>query len=130
MIPFADRRIPLYVRNSLRETSPGTRIAGEVKPGSYPVKALPAIHRQALLSIEGNGMIGVPGVAGRAFTALSQAGHSVSMISQASSESSICFVVPESEADHAVAALEAAFEPEPKLHLIDRIHPEKRVPPI
>jgi aspartokinase/homoserine dehydrogenase 1 len=127
MIPLVDRRIPLYVRNSFRETSPGTRIAGDVKPGSYPVKALTAIHRQALLSIEGNGMIGVPGVAGRAFTALSQAGHSVSMISQASSESSICFVVPESEADHAVAALEAAFEPERKLHLIDRIDAEKRV---
>ncbi|HXH93821.1 MAG TPA: bifunctional aspartate kinase/homoserine dehydrogenase I [Thermoanaerobaculia bacterium] len=127
MIPLVDRRIPLYVRNSFRETSPGTRIAGDVKPGSYPVKALTAIHRQALLSIEGNGMIGVPGVAGRAFTALSQAGHSVSMISQASSESSICFVVPESEADHAVAALEVAFEPERKLHLIDRIDAEKRV---
>lgn len=127
MIPLVDRRIPLYVRNTFRETSPGTRIAGDVKPGSYPVKALTAIHRQALLSIEGNGMIGVPGVAGRAFTALSQAGHSVSMISQASSESSICFVVPEPEADHAVAALEAAFEPERKLHLIDRIDAEKRV---
>ena len=127
MIPLVDRRIPLYVRNSFRETSPGTRIAGDVKPGAYPVKALTAIHRQALLSIEGNGMIGVPGVAGRAFTALSQAGHSVSMISQASSESSICFVVPEAEADHAVAALENAFESERKLHLIDRIDAEKRV---
>jgi aspartate kinase len=127
MIPLVDRRIPLYVRNSFRETSPGTRIAGDVKPGAYPVKALTAIHRQALLSIEGNGMIGVPGVAGRAFTALSQAGHSVSMISQASSESSICFVVPEAESDHAVTALENAFESERKLHLIDRIDAEKRV---
>lgn len=127
MIPLVDRRIPLYVRNSFRETSPGTRIAGDVKPGAYPVKALTAIHQQALLSIEGNGMIGVPGVAGRAFTALSQAGHSVSMISQASSESSICFVVPEAEADHAMTALRNAFESERKLHLIDRIDAEKRV---
>ena len=127
MIPLVDRRIPLYVRNSFRGTSAGTRIAGDVKPGAYPVKALTAIHRQALVSIEGKGMIGVPGVAGRAFTALSQAGHSVSMISQASSESSICFVVPEAEADHAVAALEHAFESERKLHLIDRIEAEKRV---
>ncbi|MEA2336019.1 MAG: bifunctional aspartokinase / homoserine dehydrogenase 1, partial [Thermoanaerobaculia bacterium] len=127
MIPLVDRRIPLFVRNSFRETSAGTRIAGDVKPGAYPVKALTAIHRQALISIEGKGMIGVPGVAGRAFTALSQAGHSVSMISQASSESSICFVVPEAEADHAVAALENVFDPERKLHLIDRIDAEKRV---
>jgi aspartokinase/homoserine dehydrogenase 1 len=127
MIPLVDRRIPLFVRNSFRQTSPGTRIAGDVKPGAYPVKALTAIHRQALVSIEGKGMIGVPGVAGRAFTALSQAGHSVSMISQASSESSICFVVPEAEADHAVSALERAFDSERKLHFIDRIAAEKRV---
>ncbi|MEA2413917.1 MAG: bifunctional aspartokinase / homoserine dehydrogenase 1 [Thermoanaerobaculia bacterium] len=126
MIPLVERRIPLFVRNSFREIS-GTRIAGDVKPGAYPVKALTAIHRQALVSIEGKGMIGVPGVAGRAFTALSNAGHSVSMISQASSESSICFVVPEAEADHAIAALETAFESERKLHLIDRIDAEKRV---
>jgi aspartokinase/homoserine dehydrogenase 1 len=127
MIPLVDRKIPLLVRNTFRETSAGTRIAGDVKPGAYPVKALTAIHRQALISIEGKGMIGVPGVAGRAFTALSNAGHSVSMISQASSESSICFVVPEAEADHAVAALEHVFESERKLLLIDRIDAEKRV---
>ena len=65
MIPLVDRRIPLFVRNSFRETSAGTRIAGDVKPGAYPVKALTAIHRQALVSIEGKGMIGVPGVAGK-----------------------------------------------------------------
>src|SRR5437764_10981743 len=72
-------------------------------------------------------MIGVPGVAGRAFSALAKAGHSVSMISQASSESSICFVVPESEADHAVKALQGAFQSERRMKLIDRIAAEKRV---
>ena len=125
MIPLVDRRIPLYVRNTFHETSAGTRIADDVKPGAYPVKALTAIHRQALVSIEGSGMIGVPGVAGRAFTALSEAGHSVSMISQASSEASICFVLPESEADHAVRALETAFLLERRAKLIDRIRAEK-----
>ncbi|HEY8131649.1 MAG TPA: bifunctional aspartate kinase/homoserine dehydrogenase I [Thermoanaerobaculia bacterium] len=127
MIPLVDRGIPLFVRNSFRPQSTGTRIAADVKPGAYPVKALAAIHRQALIAIEGKGMIGVPGVAGRAFTALAQAGHSVSMISQASSESSICFVLPESEANHAVTALQSAFESERRLKLIDRIHAEKRV---
>jgi aspartokinase/homoserine dehydrogenase 1 len=127
MIPLIDRGIPLFVRNTFNEEREGTRIAGDVKPGEYPVKALTAIHRQALISIEGSGMIGVPGVAGRAFTALSAAGHSVSMISQASSEASICFVVPETEADHAVRALEETFAPERKLKLIDRIEAEKKV---
>lgn len=126
MIPLVDRKIPLFVRNTFREGN-ATRIADDVKPGAYPVKALTAIHRQALVSIEGSGMIGVPGVAGRAFTALSNAGHSVSMISQASSESSICFVVPEGEAVHAVKALEDAFVLERKAKLIDRIRAEKNI---
>lgn len=125
MIPLVDRRIPLFVRNTFRESSSGTRIADDVKPGSYPVKALTAIHRQALISIEGSGMIGVPGVAGRAFTALSNAGHSVTMISQASSEASICFVLPESESEHALRALGEAFALERKAKLIDRIAAEK-----
>jgi bifunctional aspartokinase / homoserine dehydrogenase 1 len=127
MIPLVDRGIPLHVRNTFREALPGTRIAGDVKPGAYPVRALTAIHRQALISIEGSGMIGVPGVAARAFGALSNAGHSVSMISQASSEASICFVVPEPEAAHAMAALEEAFAPERKLKLIDRVRAERDV---
>src|SRR3954447_22278524 len=127
MIPLVDRRIPLFVRNTFRETSAGTRIAGDVKPGAYPVKALTAIHHQALIAIEGKGMIGVPGVAARAFTALSNAGHSVSMISQASSESSICFVLPEAEAKHAIEALEEAFHIEQKLKLVDRVNATRDV---
>ncbi|HEX6158542.1 MAG TPA: bifunctional aspartate kinase/homoserine dehydrogenase I [Thermoanaerobaculia bacterium] len=121
MIPLVDRKIPLFVKNTFREGSTGTRIADDVKPGAYPVKALTAIHKQALVAIEGSGMIGVPGVAGRAFGALSAAGHSVSMISQASSEASICFVVPANEAKHAIGALEEAFLLERKAKLIDRI---------
>jgi aspartokinase/homoserine dehydrogenase 1 len=127
MIPLVDRKIPLFVRNTFHESSAGTRIADDVKPGAYPVKALTAIRRQSMISIEGSGMIGVPGVAGRAFSALSQAGHSVSMISQASSEASICFVLPDSEAAHAVSALEEAFVLERKSKLIDRVRAEGEV---
>ncbi|HEY0143776.1 MAG TPA: bifunctional aspartate kinase/homoserine dehydrogenase I [Thermoanaerobaculia bacterium] len=127
MIPLVDRKIPLFVKNSFREGSTGTRIADDVKPGGYPVKALTAIHKQALVAIEGSGMIGVPGVAGRAFSALSSAGHSVSMISQASSEASICFVVPANEARHAIGALEEAFVLERKAKLIDRIAADTNV---
>ncbi len=127
MIPLVDRKIQLYVRNIFGDGTGGTRIGDDVKPGAYPVKALTAIHQQALVSIEGRGMVGVPGVAGRAFTALSQAGHSVSMISQASSEASICFVVPENEAPHAMAALESAFTLERRAKLIDKIRVDRRI---
>src|SRR5205085_869929 len=63
MIPLVERGIPLFLRNTFRAESRGTRIAADVKPGQYPGRALTVIHRQALLSIEGKGMIGVPGVA-------------------------------------------------------------------
>lgn len=127
IIPLADRHIPLYLRNTFRPDSGGTRISNDAQAAEYPVKALTAVHGQSLVAIEGNGMIGVPGVAARAFTALAQAGHSVSMISQASSEASICFVVPEREADHAVAALEEAFALERKMKFIDRIRADRGV---
>jgi aspartokinase/homoserine dehydrogenase 1 len=127
MIPLVDRKIPLFVRNTFHENPTGTRIADDVKPGAYPVKALTAIRKQAMISIEGSGMIGVPGIAGRAFNALSQAGSSVSMISQASSEASICFVIPDNEAAHAVSALEEAFLFERKSKFIDRIRAETEV---
>ncbi len=126
MIPLVDRRIPLLVRNTFHDGG-GTRIAGDVKSGAYPVRALTAIHGQALIAIEGKGMTGIAGVAGQTFTALSQAGHSAAMISQSSSESSICFVLPQAEAAHAVEALEDAFAKERKLKLIDRIAAQKGV---
>ncbi|MBI1851368.1 MAG: ACT domain-containing protein [Planctomycetes bacterium] len=125
MIPLLDRAIPLRVRNTFDATQPGTRIAADVKAGSYPVKALTAVPHQALISIEGGGMMGVPGIAGRTFGALAAAGHSVAMISQSSSEASICFVLPEAEAARAVQVLSDAFEFELRHRLIDVVRAER-----
>jgi len=127
MIPLVEKRIPLFLRNAFNPGFSGTRIAHNVPAGTYPVKALTAIHSQALVSIEGSGMIGVPGIAARAFTALSHAGHSVSMISQASSEASICFVVPQSEVDAASAVLSRAFAQELDDRIIDAVRVEREV---
>src|SRR6185436_19368001 len=86
-----------------------------------PVKALTAIADQTLLTIAGNGMVGVPGVAARAFGALERAGVSVSLISQASSEHSICMGIPTVAANAAAAALREAFAPELARREIDAI---------
>lgn len=127
MIPLVDRGIPLFVRNSFNPSFSGTRIAADVTAGTYPVKALTAVHRQALITIEGSGMLGVPGIAARAFGALAQAGHSVSMISQSSSEASICFVVPDTEAADAVRALNEAFAIEISTRLVDTVRSENGI---
>ena len=70
------------------------------------------IDRIALVNLEGAGMIGVPGTAHRLFGALREEGISVILISQGSSEHSICFAVPEPEADRAERVVRRAFEPE------------------
>jgi bifunctional aspartokinase / homoserine dehydrogenase 1 len=124
MIPLVDRGIPLYVRNTFNAAFGGTRIAGDVEPGAYPVKALTAIPGQALVSVEGQGMMGVPGIAARTFAALAAGGHSVTMISQASSEVSICFVVPESEAQACRDALLEEFAVEKSAGDIDGVRVE------
>ncbi len=124
LYPLADRPIPLHIRNTFDVSAPGTRIASDVPPGSYPVKALSAIPGQALLSVVGQGMLGVPGVAGRTFSALSAAGHSAAMISQGSSESSICFVIPAADAGHAASAVRLAFADELASGLVEDIRIE------
>ncbi len=121
IIPLLALKIPLFVRNTFRPDEPGTRIAGDVLPGAFPVKALTAAFGQALVAIEGKGMMGVPGIAGRTFQALAQAGISVSMITQASSEASICFIVPDAEAKAAQRALTETFAFEIQNGLIDSV---------
>lgn len=112
MIPAQAHRIPVRTRNSLRPEGAGTRIDARFTAGSHPVKAVSAVRAQALLSIEGKGMAGVPGVSARVFSALAAQEISVTMISQASSESSICLGLPTERAEAAALALREAFRPE------------------
>jgi aspartokinase/homoserine dehydrogenase 1 len=93
----------------------GTTIVVGRAVGGSPVRAVSAIADQALITVSGNGMLGVPGIAARVFSTLAAAGVSVSMISQASSEHSICCTVPARVADFAVKRLREAFA-----HEIDR----------
>ncbi|MDR2013151.1 MAG: aspartate kinase, partial [Rhodanobacter sp.] len=108
MVPAISRHLPILIRNTFRPEHPGTRIdaAGD---RNGPVKGLTLAHDLALLNVEGTGMIGVPGTAERVFAALRAAHVSVVMISQGSSEHSICCVVKLAECDTARAVLERAF---------------------
>lgn len=108
MTPAISRNLPILIRNSFRPEHPGTRIAA-ASDAAGPVKGLTLSPELALLNLEGAGMIGVPGTAERVFAALRDARVSVVMISQGSSEHSICCVVRESEADIGRRALQQAF---------------------
>jgi bifunctional aspartokinase / homoserine dehydrogenase 1 len=121
LIPLADRDIPLYLRPFAQPDQPGTEISARHTLDDYPVKALSAIAAQALVTVAGRGLIGVPGVAARTFATLSEHGMSVSLITQSSSEQSICFTVPEKEAAAAREHLERAFAPEIARREVDSV---------
>ncbi|NRA95878.1 MAG: aspartate kinase [Planctomycetes bacterium] len=109
IIPVAGRQIPVHIKSTLDPDAPGTVIDGRLTRGSHPVKGVSAITDQALVSVEGKGMAGVPGIASRVFGALAHDDISVTMISQSSSESSICLAVSRGDADRAEVSLKRAF---------------------
>jgi bifunctional aspartokinase / homoserine dehydrogenase 1 len=121
LIPLAGRRIPIYVRPFEDPESPGTEVSEQAAPGRFPVKALTAAGGQTLITVTGNGMLGVPGIAARTFAALHGRRISVSLISQASSEHSICFSVPEPFAADARDSLIEEFQGEIARREIDGV---------
>jgi aspartokinase/homoserine dehydrogenase 1 len=121
LIPMATRPIPVFVRPFADPRAAGTEISARRTLDKYPVKALSAAGGQALLTVTGNGMLGVPGIAARTFEALFQQGTSVSLISQSSSEQSICFSVPESAARRARDRLADEFRDEIARQEIDGV---------
>lgn len=115
MAPALMQGIPIWIRNTFNPTHPGTKIHRPEprRPGGpapkFAVKGFSTVDQVALINVEGTGMIGVPGVAHRLFGALREVDVSVIMISQASSEHSICFAVPEGQGNLAKKTVEQAF---------------------
>ncbi|XP_075486505.1 bifunctional aspartokinase/homoserine dehydrogenase, chloroplastic-like [Primulina tabacum] len=116
IIPVMKYDIPIVIRNIFNLAAPGTAIC---RPAGFgiedchrvdsPVKGFATIDNLALVNVEGTGMAGVPGTASDIFGAVKDVGANVIMISQASSEHSVCFAVPEKEVKAVAAALEIRF---------------------
>ena len=104
--PVVERDIPLWVKNTFNPTFAGTRIVREAEISPGAVKAVTAIKGLSMVTVEGRGMLGVPGIAARTFAAVASQGASVLMISQSSSEQSICFVIPTAAVESVIAAIE------------------------
>jgi len=112
--PIVEAGIGLRICNTFNPEHPGTRLipngsANGARNGKQVIKAVTAVRKQKLITIEGRGMLGVPGVAARAFAAVASTGTSVPLITQASSEQSICFAVPTEAGVAVLAALEDVF---------------------
>lgn len=124
--PIIDAGIGLRICNTFNPSHPGTRLIANAPTDSHArngqvVKAVTAIRSQRLVTIEGRGMLGVPGVAARAFGAVASTKTSVPLITQASSEQSICFAVPAESAVSVINALRAVFASEIEDEDIDRV---------
>ena len=127
MVPCIDDNIPVYVRNIFNPSFEGTVIQGRSatlkdatatqkvrnwrsKSGEIPIKGITSVDKTALVTLEGASVIGGANVAERFMGAMADAGINVLIITQASSESSICVAVPENQGEKALEALKSAFE--------------------
>jgi aspartate kinase len=119
--PVIERRVALWVKNTFNPACAGTRVVADNGLVAGSIRAVTAFKGQCIVTLEGRGMIGIPGIAARTFAAVARTGTSVAMISQASSEQSICFVVPCHSAGAVLRALEDEFRQELARRDIDSI---------
>ncbi|MDX1617335.1 MAG: aspartate kinase [Balneolaceae bacterium] len=127
MQPAMKASIPILIKNTFKPDQEGTTISTESKSGESVIKGISSIDNVTLLTIRGSGMIGVTGVASRIFSALADANVNIIMITQASSEHTVCFAVLPHQADDAREAIETEFRYELRDGIIDEIQVEKEL---
>jgi aspartokinase/homoserine dehydrogenase 1 len=110
LAPLLRRRIPIWIRNSMRPECPGTLIQTPARKSEHVIRGISTLAGIVMISISGAGMRGAPGVAARVFQTMSRESISVILISQASSEASITFAVPREAGQRALQALQGEFE--------------------
>ncbi|MDR1278117.1 MAG: bifunctional aspartate kinase/homoserine dehydrogenase I [Treponema sp.] len=123
--PALEQGVPIRIRNTFRPEGGGTRIRENAVPGSYPIRGVSSINHVALIRFQGSGMVGVAGFSSRLFGALARRGISIILITQSSSEYSICFAVLPGDARSAEAAVRDEFDREIRSGTIDAPVTEK-----
>lgn len=108
--PVMARGIPVLIKNTFAPEDEGTLIEAESASAKEMIRGISSIDRITVLNLEGSGMVGIPGFSKRLFDALSRAEINVILITQSSSEHSICVAIEEKHADKAKAAVDAEFE--------------------
>lgn len=119
--PALAKGIPLLIKNTFNPSFSGTYISEKHEPGGAPIKGISSINQICLLTLQGSGLFGVPGIAARLFGAMAQAGVNVVIITQGSSESSITFAVSPAQAKLAQKAAEKEFAHEIRERLIEHL---------
>ena len=122
--PAMQASIPILIKNTFKPDEVGTKISDESLPGPSIIKGISSIDNITLLTVRGSGMIGVSGISARIFGALADASINIILITQASSEHTICFAVLPTQAEAAQQAIERAFKYELRDGIIDEIKVE------
>ncbi|WP_103068322.1 bifunctional aspartate kinase/homoserine dehydrogenase I [Aquimarina sediminis] len=125
--PVLEKDIPIVIKNTFKPNEQGTLITRNVDNRNRPVTGISHIDSIAIISLEGSGMVGIPGFSKRLFEALFLENINVILITQASSEHSICLAVEASEADRAKNVLDSIFEFEISKHKLDPVKIENDV---
>lgn len=121
MVPAIEKNIPIRIKNTFNPTHEGTLISAKPTSVARAARTVTSIDNLAIISIEGNGMIGVPGVSARIFSALARAQVNVMMISQASSEHNVCFIVPQKDSQTGAKTLREEFSVDIAKKIIDDV---------
>lgn len=121
IIPALEKNISLRIKNTFAPTDPGTLISKKVQSKGHAVKGITSIENVEMLTLQGSGMVGVAGISARLFTALASEKINVILITQASSEHNITFVVKPEDAPRAKQCIEDAFALEIKAKLIEPV---------
>jgi bifunctional aspartokinase / homoserine dehydrogenase 1 len=127
VLPAVEVGIPVRILNTFAPSDPGTTITNNTDKDGSVVKATTSLGGLGLITVQGAGMSGVPGFAARVFDTAAAERVSVMMISQSSSENSICLVVPDEATDRLKTALERMFNAELRRHDVEKIGVERPV---
>jgi len=118
--PALEKGIPIFIRNTFNPSFKGTKITANASLGKYPIRGISSINDASLVRIQGSGMVGIAGFSARVFGSLARRKISVMLITQSSSEYSICFAVLPEDAQEAQAALKEEFALEIRAGSIDK----------
>ncbi|KUO66887.1 MAG: bifunctional aspartokinase I/homoserine dehydrogenase I [Lutibacter sp. BRH_c52] len=122
--PVLEKEIPIKIKNTFDAKAEGTLIT-KITSNANPIKGISHIENMTLVTLEGSGMVGIPGFSKRLFEALFQQKINVSLITQASSEHSICIAINNADAEKAELAVNSVFSFEISQHKVNPLIVEK-----
>ena len=123
--PVVKQGIPIYVKNTFIPDDFGTLIERNPPQGHDKIRGISSSNKIALLSMEGSGMVGIPGYSSKLFDVLSKNNVNIILITQASSVHTMCIAIDQADADKAKKAADELFAYEISLGKVDPLKVEK-----